>query len=218
MAFTTDGRSPGIDSSRGAGREALAWIVPSAILVQVSKKPNERGIWSRRHDEYEALPHGGRAGVNTRRRSQTFEDWRTMIRTVLRTLVAVVIALLVAFVLVVAVELFSAVVHPLPEDFGGSMEEMCRHVQRYPPWVLAVVVPAWAVTALVSTWIAQRIGNLFSATIVGLFLLASLVFNISMLPYPMWFKIVNLLVIPAAIIAGSRLSRRGKSADIGRTN
>ncbi|HEX2518177.1 MAG TPA: hypothetical protein VHK04_01370, partial [Castellaniella sp.] len=60
------------------------------------------------------------------------------------------------------VELFSAVVHPLPEDFGGTTEELCRHVERYPPWVLALVVPAWAVTALVGTWTAKRMGNLCS--------------------------------------------------------
>jgi hypothetical protein len=81
-------------------------------------------------------------------------------KAVLRTLAAVFAGLLVLFILVVAVELFSAVVHPLPEDFGGTKEEMCRHVERYPQWVLAVVVPAWAVAAFASTWTARRIGNL----------------------------------------------------------
>jgi hypothetical protein len=114
----------------------------------------------------------------------------------------------VAFVLVVAVELISAVVHPLPEDFGGTTEEMCQHVERYPHWVLALVVAAWAVTAFVGTWTAKRLGNLWSFAIVGLLLLAALVSNISMLPYPMWFKIVNLFVIPAAIVAGGRFATK----------
>ena len=129
-------------------------------------------------------------------------------KAALLVLAAVVIGLFVAFVLVVAVELFSAVVHPFPEDFGGTMEEMCRHVQRYPHWVLAVVVPAWGLTALVSTWIAQRIVNSYSSVIVGVILLAALVFNISQLPYPFWFKVANLLVVPTAIVAGSRLPAR----------
>ena len=77
-------------------------------------------------------------------------------KVALRTLTAVSIGLFVALALLAAVELFSAVVHPLPEDFGGTTEEMCRHVQRYPQWVLAVVVPAWAFTALISTWTAQN--------------------------------------------------------------
>jgi hypothetical protein len=133
-------------------------------------------------------------------------------------LAAVVIGLFVAFVLVVAVELFSAVVHPLPEDFGGTMEEMCLHVQRYPHWVLAVAVSAWGVTALVSTWIAQRIGNSYSSVIVGVVLLAALVFNLSQLPYPLWFKIASVLVVPAAIVIGSRLSVRHPTAATAEAN
>jgi hypothetical protein len=80
-------------------------------------------------------------------------------KAVIRTLAAVLAGLLVLFILVGAVELFSAVVHPLPEDFGGTTEEMCQHVERYPLWVLAVVVPAWAVAAFVSTWTARRLGT-----------------------------------------------------------
>jgi hypothetical protein len=134
-----------------------------------------------------------------------------MNKSPLRILAGIFIGLIVALMLVVAVELFGSVVHPVPENFGGTMEEMCRHVEKFPPWVLAVVVPAWAVTALVSTWTAQRVGNLYSAVIVGLLLLAAVVFNISKLPYPIWFKVGNLILIPIAMVAGSRLSRRHKT-------
>ena len=132
-------------------------------------------------------------------------------KAVLRSLAAVLAGLLVLFVLTVAVEAFSAVVHPFPEGFGGTQEEICQHVERYPQWVLAVVIPAWAVAAFASTWTAARIGNLYSSAIVGLLLLAALVCNISMLPYPTWFKIANLLVIPIAVFAGSRISTRRQS-------
>jgi hypothetical protein len=141
-----------------------------------------------------------------------------MIKASLRTLAGTVIGLFLAFVLIVGVESFSAVVHPLPKDFGGTMDEMCRHVERYPQWVLAAVVPMWAVAALVGTWMAKRIGNLYAAGIVGLLLLSALVFNISKLPYPIWFKVVNLLVVPAAIVAGSRFPGRRKTADRGEVN
>ena len=136
-------------------------------------------------------------------------------KAVLRSFAAVLAGLLVLLLLVVAVELFSAVVHPVPEGFQGTTEEMCRHVERYPPWVLAVVVPMWAVAALASVWTAQRIGNLFSSTTVGLLLLAALVVNLSMLPYPTWFKIANLLVIPVAVLVGGRLAMRGKAEGVG---
>lgn len=136
-------------------------------------------------------------------------------KTALRTLAAVLAGLLVLFTLVVAVELFSSVVHPLPEGSGTTKEEICRHVERYPAWVLAVVVPAWAAAAFAATWTARRIGNLVSAAVVGLLLLVGLVCNLSMLPYPIWFKAANLLAIPAAVFAGSRQSTRNKVADTG---
>lgn len=133
----------------------------------------------------------------------------SLIQKMLRTLAAILVALFVAFILVVAVEFFSAVVHPPPQDFGGTMEETCRHVENYPAWVLAVVVPAWALIAFVSVFAARKIGNLFSAAFVGLFLLAAVAFNVSMLPYPIWFKIVILAAIPTFLLAGGRLAARG---------
>src|SRR5207249_635758 len=111
---------------------------------------------------------------------------------VLRGIAAVIAGLIVALVFVVAVELFGSVVHPLPADFGGTTEEMCEHVSRYPHWVLAVVVLAWGATAFVGTWTAGRIGNRRSALVTGLLLLAAVVFNVSMLPYPIWFKVAIL--------------------------
>lgn len=123
------------------------------------------------------------------------------------------VGLAVAFVLVAAVEVFSAVVYPPPEDFWGTREEICRHVEHYPPWVLAVVVPAWAASAFAGSWTAKSMGNVYSLAIVGLLLFAGLVLNISMLPYPLWFKIAVLFAIPVAIAAAGRLARRKKTND-----
>ncbi len=125
-------------------------------------------------------------------------------KTFLRTLAANVAGLLVLFVLLVAVELFSSVVHPLPKNFGGTKEEMCLHVARYPQWVLASVVPLWAFAAFAGAWTARRIGNPFSAALVSLLTFAALVANIAMLPYPLWFKAATLIVIPCALLVGSQ--------------
>ncbi len=130
--------------------------------------------------------------------------------TALRNVAAVVAGIVVALILLIAVELFSAVVHPLPPGSGESMEEMCQHVARYPQWVLAVVVPAWGFTAFASTWTARRIAARGAALLIGTLLLAGVVFNISMLPYPTWFKGAILLVIPIAIFLGSRLPSLSK--------
>ena len=129
---------------------------------------------------------------------------------VIRCMAAIFAGMIVALVMVVAVEAFSAVVHPVPPDFKGTKEEMCLHVERYPPWILALVVPAWAGTAFAGTWISGWIGNRKCALGVGLFLIAAVVFNVSILPYPVWFKLANLLVVPTAVLLGSRLSTRRK--------
>lgn len=129
-----------------------------------------------------------------------------------RTVGAIVAGMVVAIILLVAVEAFSAVVHPFPPGFSGTMEAMCEHVARYPQWVLAVVVPAWAFTAFASTWTAGRIGNPVSAIIIGILLLAGAVCNVLKLPYPSWFFAAILFVIPIAIIVGGRQSLRRRTA------
>jgi len=136
-------------------------------------------------------------------------------KTALRTLAAILAGSLAAFALIIAVELFGNAVHPFPKDLEGTHEEMCRHVERIPTWLLAVVVPAWGATAFLGTWIARRVGNPGSFAVVGLVLLAALVLNISMLPYPIWFKVANLVVLPAAMVLAYRMSTRRKPAVVG---
>ena len=104
-----------------------------------------------------------------------------------------------AFLLLIAAEMFSAIMHPFPADFGGTQEEVCQHVARYPEWVLATVVGAWGLTALASTWIAARIGGRGAAILIGLLLLAGLVCNVTMLPYPRWFKVLSVIVSATAV-------------------
>lgn len=46
----------------------------------------------------------------------------------LRIIGSIIAGFVLAFALVIALELFSSVVHPLPADFAGTAKEMCRHV------------------------------------------------------------------------------------------
>jgi hypothetical protein len=152
------------------------------------------------------------------------------LRTIAWNIAGLFTGIVVALVLLIAVEAFSAVVHPLPPDFAGTEEEMCAHVARYPQWVLAVVVPAWAFTAWAATWSAKRIGSLayasplgrgrelssgrgkFAPLAIALLLAAAVVCNVSMLPYPLWFKIVMPLAVIAAALAALRPRRRRVAA------
>lgn len=133
-----------------------------------------------------------------------------MTGTVLPSLLAVVAALLVAFALVVAVEGFSAIVHPFPADFDGSYAQMLEHVARYPAWVLAVASLMWAGIVLLCTWMATRFGSArhrAHGVVVGAILLAAVVFNMAMLPYPLWFEVANVILFPLATYCGVSLAR-----------
>jgi hypothetical protein len=132
-------------------------------------------------------------------------------KTALRTILAVVAGMAVALVLVIGVELFSAVVHPVPPGFTATMDEMCQHVARYPHWVLGTVVLLWSATTFISTWVATRIGNRLAGIAVILILTLAIVFNVSMLPYALWFKVVMLSCFPVACYLGCRRGVRMSS-------
>ena len=131
-----------------------------------------------------------------------------MLGHLFRTVVAFVAGFTAAFALVIGVELLSNILYPLPSDFGHSQEEICLHVAKYPAWVLSIVVVTWGLTGWIATWIAQRIGNVYSAGLLGLLLVAAVALNISMLPYPLWFKIVMMLVMPSACLVGAWMAGR----------
>ncbi len=129
-----------------------------------------------------------------------------------RILLAILAGMTVAVVLVVAVEMFSSVVHPDPPDFNGDIP---GHVKRYPPWVLAVVVPLWGASATAATWVASRLGNLVAGFAVTLLLAWALVFNVTHLPYFLWFKVAMLSAFPIACFLGIQYGRRGSRGAAG---
>lgn len=131
-------------------------------------------------------------------------------KTILRTVLAVIAGMVLAFVLVIAVEVFGSIAHPTPPDFNGTMEEMCQHVARFPHWVLGVAVLAWSATGFLSAWTATKIGRHPAGVVVSLLLLAAVVFNISMLPYTTWFKVVMPICFPVACYVGVRIASRVK--------
>jgi hypothetical protein len=130
-------------------------------------------------------------------------------RSVGRLVLAVTAGIAMAFALVVAVELFSSAVHPLPADLKGNIPE---HVRRYPHWVLGVVVPMWGATAGAATWVASRIGGRGAGVAVTLLLSWALAFNLWMLPYTPWFKVAMLIAFPIACLLGMKYGRRATAS------
>ncbi len=130
--------------------------------------------------------------------------------SIFRSIAAVILSLTATLVLLIAVEGFSAVVHPFPEDFDGSYEQIVAHVARYPAWILAVSAVMWSGTAFVSTWLATRLGATRHPAHgfgVGALLILAVLFNMSQLPYPLWFEAICLVLIPLGIYCGVRLGR-----------
>jgi hypothetical protein len=138
------------------------------------------------------------------------------IRSILQSAGAIIASLAAAFLLVVAVEGGSAIVHPFPPGFDGSGEQMLAHVANYPAWVLALAVIAWGITMFVSTWLATRLGtdrHPAHGIGVGLFLLAAVAFNMYLLPYPVWFEAANIILFPILGFYGARMGRDRKRLD-----
>ncbi len=135
-----------------------------------------------------------------------------MFKTLFRIVAAFVLGLIVSFALIFGVEIASNILHPFPSDFTGTAEENCMHVARYPNWILVGVVAAWGLTAAVGTWIAGRVGNIYSSAALAILLIAGVVMNISMLPYPVWFKFVISISVPIMALVGAKVaSQRSNS-------
>ncbi len=120
-------------------------------------------------------------------------------KAALFVILGTVAGMALAFVCAIAVEGYSAVVHPIPADFDGSMDQMCAHVARYPHWVLATVVPLWAGTAFAAARVARMIGRVVASLLVATMLFIAVAANVAMLPYPAWFKIVCVAAVFAAL-------------------
>ena len=129
---------------------------------------------------------------------------------IIRSTAAVILSLFIALVLVVAVEGFSAIVHPFPPEFAGSYEEMVAHVANYPGWVLAICALMYGATTFISAWLATRLGATRHPAHgygVGAFLILAVIYNMSQLPYPLWFEVLVLLLFPLGIYWGVKLGR-----------
>jgi hypothetical protein len=124
---------------------------------------------------------------------------------------AVIAGLIAAMAFVVGVEWMSSILHPLPPGVDPTDLEACRaHVARYPAEVLLLVALGWGLGTFVSSWLATRMGpkrHPAHGIVAGSILLVLAVVNMAMLPYPIWFWIMNLVVFPACFCFAARLGR-----------
>jgi hypothetical protein len=134
----------------------------------------------------------------------------------LRSTGSLILGLAVAFVLVVGVEVVSAVMHPYPPDFDPNSFEACKeHVARYPTPALVMGAVGWALAVFLSTAVATRLGtgrHPAHGILLGAFLFAMACFNMLMLPYPLWFELANVILFPLATFLAIRWCRKSPPA------
>ncbi len=139
-----------------------------------------------------------------------------MIVSVLRSVGAVIAGLAVAMALVVAVEVVTTMLHPFPPGMDMTDHEVLKaHVARFPAGVLALAVAGWGLTVFAGAWVATRLGTNRHAAhgiVIGALLFLAAAFNMYMLPYAVWFKVANLVVLPLAAFWGVRRGQ-GRSGD-----
>ncbi len=127
---------------------------------------------------------------------------------IIKSVLAVILSIAVAVGLFMMVEGIGSVLHPWPEDFAGTFEEIARHVETTPAWVLALLGGlGYGAIMFICTYIATRVGcdkNPWHGYGVGLFLFAMVVFNMTKLPYPIWFWVLMFVVLPPAAYFGTQ--------------
>ena len=139
-----------------------------------------------------------------------------MVQSVFRSVSAIVIALAVAVFLFMVTEGIGSWLYPLPEDFGGTFEEIAQQVATTPALNLVLLGGlCYGLTMLAATFIATRLGyqrKAWHGYVVGAVLLGMVIMNMTMLPYPTWFWVQELLVLSVAAFFGTRLGA-GQQAD-----
>jgi hypothetical protein len=134
-----------------------------------------------------------------------------MIGSIVRSVGAVIAGLVVAMFFIVGVEVVWAVVYPpAPGVDLGNVEACKAHIAQLPADAFVIAVAGWGLTVLAGSWVATRLGtgrHPAHGIVVGSILLAAAVANMLMLPYPIWFWVLNLVAFPAATYLGAKWGR-----------
>ena len=134
-----------------------------------------------------------------------------MIGSIVRSVGAAIVGLIPAMFFIVGVEGVSSILYPLPPGVDPADLDACKaHVAQLPAGAFLIAVTGWGLGTLLSSWLATRVGpgrHPAHGIVVGSILLVAAVANMLMLPYPIWFWVSNLVVLPACFYVGAKLGR-----------
>ena len=139
-----------------------------------------------------------------------------MTKLIFQNIGAILLSIFVAIMLLAGIEWVGTILHPFPEDFAGTREEVMQHVANYPTLGLFVGGIGWAITMFIATWLATRLSSNRHPVYgigIGLLLLSAAIFNMAMLPYPIWYWILCLILLPLGIYSGVRLGAHKKGSE-----
>jgi hypothetical protein len=132
----------------------------------------------------------------------------------MRGVLGVIVGLVVAFVCVQAAEMITHQLYPFPP--GADMHDMAtikKFVATLPTTALVLVLSGWLVGTLLGTFVAAKIGrSRVPAYVLGVLLLCGGIANSFVIPQPVWFTAVSIVIFIAATFAGIAIAKPAQPA------
>jgi len=130
-----------------------------------------------------------------------------------RKILAVFAGVIVASICIWAIETLNHMMYPYPDGMKpNDMEGFKSYIETLPFLGKFMVIVGYAVGALVSGFIATKIskdGKPTAAIICGIVFLIFTIYNMTVLPTPIWFWILGILVW-TLVLAGYKLALNKK--------
>lgn len=130
-----------------------------------------------------------------------------------RKILAVFAGVIVASICIWAIETLNHMLYPYPDGMKpNDMEGFKSYVETLPFLGKFIVIVGYAVGALVSGFIATKVakdGKPTAAIVCGIVFLVFTIYNMTVLPTPIWFWILGVLVW-IMVLAGYKLALNKK--------
>ncbi len=131
----------------------------------------------------------------------------------LRFALSCITGIITAIVLVSIIESIGHRKYPPPTDLDWTDKEAVgAFVKTLPTGALLYVLAAWVIGAFVGSTVGglmARPFRVFVAVVVGAFVLMASVFNLVMIPHPVWFAISAVVLVPLAAFAAVKIPLPG---------
>ena len=135
-----------------------------------------------------------------------------------RNVLAVVLGVVLAFVLIMALERLGHAIYPPPPEVDfANLEAVSAYVQTVPAGALLLVLAAWLIGTLggglLACFIAKNRAMVYASVVGGLVILGT-VFNLYLIPHPIWFAILSLLALVITTWITGRIGETFVSAEL----